>query len=428
VREVLSVAEDWPRLIHMRQRFEEERLEDVGAALEAEMCRAGILDRVSPDSKVIIAAGSRGIPNYPEVILKLVGLLQRQGARVSILPAMGCHGGGHAQGQIRLLEGLGITPASVNAPIIDTMEEIVIGKTPSGIPVYADKTVTEAEHIIVVNRIKEHTEFHGGIQSGLLKMMAVGLGRCQGAITTHNYAVEFGYEQTIREVARACIERLPILAGVALIDAPQGDTAAIRVLPRLDIERGERELLAVARCKTLGLPLENVDLLIVDEMGKNISGTGMDTKVIGRIMNIYEQELTSPHITRIFVRDLSPVSQGNAIGIGLADFTTQRLVDKIDLEVTNLNTVTAVTPEKGRIPLVFPTDRQALSAAFRTLGPKDSKSIRLLWIKNTSSLVDLMASPAACSAIDPELAECASSSLEMRFDQHGNLIAPWQEE
>jgi len=197
------------------------------------------------------------------------------------------------------------------------------------------------------------------------------------------------------------------------------------VLPRLDIERGERELLDVARRKTLGLPLDDIDLLIVDEMGKNISGTGMDTKVIGRIMNIYEQELTSPHITRVFVRDLSAVSQGNAIGIGLADFTTKRLVDKIDFEVTSLNTVTAVTPEKGRIPLAFATDRRALSAAFQTLGPKDAESIRLLWIRNTSTLVDLLASPAACSAIDPERAECVGEPLAMRFDQDGNLIAPW---
>ena len=193
----------------------------------------------------------------------------------------------------------------------------------------------------------------------------------------------------------------------------------------LDMEAAEKRLLQLARQHTLKLPLDTLDVLIVDEIGKNISGAGMDTKVIGRIMNIYEQELSSPHITRIVVRDLTPETAGNAIGIGLADYTTQRLVDKIDFEVTNLNAVAAVAPEKGRIPITLPDDKQALTAAHQTIGPKDETSIRLVWMRNTSSLVELMVSAAAYSAIDPSRIASVEGPMEMRFGEDGNLLSPW---
>lgn len=415
----------FPELYRIRQRVPEEALEDVEGALEAEVSRTSILDGIGQGSKVLIGAGSRGIPNYPAVIRKLAELLRDRGASVSILPAMGSHGGGHGPGQVQVLAELGITPETVGAPVVETMEVVSIGKTPCGIPVCADKSLTEADGVILVNRIKEHTEFHGRIESGLLKMMAIGLGRYKGAVTTHEYAVEFGYEQAIREVSRRCMEELPILGGIALVDGADNRTARVEAVLPPDMAAAETRLLKLARHYTLKLPLDAVDVLIVDEMGKNVSGAGMDTKVIGRIMNIYEQELTSPHITRIVVRDLTPETAGNAIGIGLADYTTQRLVDKIDLEVTNLNAVAAVAPEKGRIPITLPDDKQALTAALQTIGPKDEESIRLLWIRNTSSLVELMASAAAYSAIHPSRIAGVEGPMEMRFGEDGNLLSPW---
>jgi hypothetical protein len=213
-----------------------------------------------------------------------------------------------------------------------------------------------------------------------------------------------------------------------MLEGPGNDTMLIEVLGPVEMEAAEERLLSVARRSSLKLPLDRIDVLIVDEMGKNISGTGMDTKVIGRIMNIYEKELTSPHITRIMVRDLTPEARGNAIGIGLADFTTQRLVEKIDFQVTNLNCIAAVTPEKARVPMVFPNDRQALGAAMDTIGPKDGGSVRLVWVRNTSALVDLMVSAAAYAAIDGQAIDTAQGPMELKFDCAGNLVGPWLEE
>jgi len=415
---------EFPQLYRIQQRIKPIALEDVERSLQTAVSEQGILSRIQPGSKVIIAVGSRGICNYPRVVRGLVELLKAHGAEVSLLPAMGSHGGGTGAGQVHVLAELGLTPEKVGAPIIDTIAVRAIGKTPKGVPVYADENLLTCDHIILVNRIKVHTEFHGKIESGLLKMMAIGLGRIQGAIETHQYAVALGYEETIREVARVYLEKLPILGGIAMIDGPDNQTARIEVVLPDEMERVEQELLAYARILSIKLPLDEIDVLLVDQLGKNISGAGMDTKVIGRIENIYEEELTSPRITRIIVRDLTPETYGNAIGIGLADFTTQRCVEKIDKEVTYLNCITAIAPEKARIPITLPNDREALQAAFRTIGPKDENNVRLVWIKNTLSLVNLLVSSAAKEAIPADKIEVVGGPLPMEFDSQGNLISP----
>jgi hypothetical protein len=416
---------NFPELYQIRQKVDSMALDDVGAALEIRLLESKLLDQVEAGSKVIIGAGSRGIPNYPAVLRKLVALLQDKGADVSLLPVMGSHGGATGPGQVHVLEELKVTPETVGAPIIDTMDVFTLAHTPSGVPVPVDKNLTEADHILFVNRVKVHTEFHGKIESGLCKMMAIGFGRYQGAVETHNYAVSLGYEKTIREVARVYIEKLPLLAGIALVDTPDNRTARIEVVLPENFEETEEGLLAYSRDISVKLPLEDIDVLLIDQLGKNISGAGFDTKVIGRIMNIYEEDLETPRITRIVLRDLTPETYGNAIGIGLADYTTQRCVDKIDVEVTNINCITAVTPEKARIPITLPNDREALQAAFRTIGPKDENNIRLVWIKNTSNIVNLMVSPAARDSIPAENIEVLEGPVEMEFDAEDNLIAPW---
>jgi hypothetical protein len=415
----------FPQLYHVRQRIRPTALADVEGALEARLTANGLLGKLKPGDSVVVGAGSRGIPNYLCVIRKLVELLKARGAAVSILPAMGSHGGGTGPGQVHVLEELGITPESVGAPIIDRMDVVSIGVTPSGIPVVVDRNLMKCDHILLVNRVKVHTEFHGKIESGLLKMMAIGFGRYEGAVATHDHAVVLGHERSIHEVARHYMERLPILAGVALVDGPDNQTARIEVLPPEDFERMEEELLNYARDISVKLPLEEIDILLVDQLGKDVSGAGMDTKVIGRMMNIYEEELESPRITRIVVRDLTPETYGNAIGIGLADFTTQRCVDKIDVDVTVLNCITAIAPEKARIPITLPNDKEALIAAFRTIGPKDGDTVRLLWIRNTSNIVDLMASTAAKDALSEDGIEVVRGPLEMAFNQQDDLISPW---
>jgi hypothetical protein len=278
---------------------------------------------------------------------------------------------------------------------------------------------------MLCGRVKWHTDYSGKLESGLFKMMAIGLGRYRAAVQVHNYAVAMGYEQAIREAAHFCLARLPILAGIALIDASDHQTSEVRVVLPAEMETVEPQLLALARLNSLKLPVDPLDALIVDAMGKNISGTGIDTKVIGRIMNIYEQELTHPKITRIFVRDLTPETGGNAIGIGLADFTTRRLVNKIDFAAMNLNCITAVTPEKARIPISFENDRLALAAVFQTIGPKDAGTVRLAWIRNTLALDDLWVSPAALASVAPDLVERTAGPVDIAFDDDGNLRSLW---
>lgn len=411
-----------PRLYRIRQKFDGKILADVAGDLGQAIAKADLLRSVRPNARVVVAVGSRGIPNYTAVVHALIHHLRQAGANVEILPAMGSHGGGTGPGQARLLETLGISPASVGAPVIETMQVEPIGVTESGIPVLADRSLAQAEAILLVNRIKDHTDFDGPFQSGLLKMIAVGFGRTPGAAQMHRFAVKFGYPRTILEIARVCLRDLPILGGVAMIDGPAGGTAHLEVVPADQFEAAEPRLLEIARQHALRLPLEAIDALIVDEMGKDISGTGMDTKVIGRIMNRYEAEPETPRIARIFVRDLTPATGGNAIGIGLADFTTRRLVEKIDRAATRINTVTAVAPEKGRIPLTFDTDREAVEAMLSTVGPTDAETIRLLWIRNTNRLDELLASPAALAGMDPERIEVIEGPLPLAFDPDDNLI------
>jgi len=416
---------NFPELYQIKQVVNPVALEDVEKAVKERLEATRLLDQVEAGSNVVIGAGSRGIPNYPLVLRKLVEMLKEKGANVRILPVMGSHGGATGPGQVHVLEELKITPDTVGAPIIDTMDVFTLDHTPGGVPVPVDRNLTECDHILLLNRVKVHTEFHGKIESGLCKMMAIGFGRYQGAIETHNYAVALGYEKTIREVARVYIEKLPILAGIALVDTPDNRTARVEVVLPENFEKTEEDLLAYSREISVKLPLEDIDVLLVDQLGKNISGAGFDTKVIGRIMNIYEEDLESPRITRIVLRDLTPETYGNAIGIGLADFTTQRCVDKIDVNVTNINCITAVTPEKARIPITLPNDKEALQAAFKTIGPKDENNVRLLWIKNTSNIVNLMVSPAVKDAIPQEKMEVLRGPVKMEFDGEDNLISPW---
>lgn len=414
-----------PPVYRVRQKTSSDLLRNVPGALTQAVAGSGVLGSIQAGSTIVVAVGSRGIPNYPTVVQHLTRILQGAGAEVKILPAMGSHGGGTGPGQVHLLEGLGITPGSVGAPIVDTMEVEEIGRTRSGIPVLADKTLLQADGILLANRVKDHTDFYGTIQSGLSKMIAVGFGRTRGAAVMHRYAVMHGYDTAILEMAGLCVERLPILAGIAMIDGPAGGTAHLEVVPPNAFEATEARLLEVARANALRLPLDAIDALIVDEIGKDISGTGMDTKTIGRLGTRFVRDPEKPKIVRIFVRDLTDATHGNAIGIGLADFTTRRLVEKIDMAATRLNSVTAMTPEKGHIPLTYETDREALQAMLDTVGPGDPETIRLVWIRGTNRLDELLASPAAVGGMDRSKMEIVEGPLPVAFDPDGDLIPLW---
>ncbi len=413
------------KMVKIEQSLDDTKIKNLKATIITELQKVKFENLIQKGATVAILAGSRGISNLTEIIALLVQEVKNIGATPIIIPAMGSHGGATAEGQKEVLSELGITEAGVGAEVVSSMETIELIQTASGIPVHIDRTAFDVDHIVVVNRIKPHTEYFGKTESGLIKMMAIGLGKHNGAICAHNYAVKFGYEKTLAEIGQAIIEQAPVALGIALLENGYGQTAAISAILPTEIYTSEQQILEEARLKTPKLPFSELDILIVDEIGKEISGTGMDTKVIGRIANIYEPELDYPRITRIMVRNLTDQSHGNAIGVGLADFITQKLRDKIDLKTTYINSITAVTPEKGCLPIVCENDREALEFAVATAGPINAKNARVAWIKNSSKLGEMHISEGLVSEVQRmSNVRIVSEPLELAFDEQGDLKTP----
>ncbi len=423
-----STHREFPELHVIDQGFETAGAFDPGKAVFAEIERTGLLKAVAPGQKVLITAGSRGVACMAEVLAGITAAVKARGGLPVILPAMGSHGGGTAEGQVQVLRHLGQTAASLGAPIHDRLEPVKIGET-EGCPVYADRAALEADHILVVNRVKEHTEFIGEIESGLIKMAVVGLGRIAGAEVMHQLAVRISYVRAIQAIARILFARLPILGGIAILEDKTGALRRLEAVAAKAVFEREPELLKEARHHHAALPFDQVDVLLVDEIGKDISGAGFDTKVIGRIMNIYEKECDRPRITRIVLRDLSAKTGGNAIGIGLADFVHQRVVTKMDPGMTALNSITAVAPEKGRVPITLPSDRTALEAAFQSIGLWDLQSVRMAWIVNTSDLNRIAVSPALAKEAEAGGLSVSGERFALDFDARGDLcgLRSWLE-
>jgi len=411
---------NFPELHMLEQDFKPGPWLDVPSCAREELERTGLLNAVRPGQTVLITAGSRGVGCMVEVLATLAAAVKQKGGLPLILPAMGSHGGGTAEGQIAVLKHLGQTPESLGAPIHDRMEPVVVGEA-DGCPVYADRAAIDADHIVIVNRVKEHTEFIGAIESGLIKMAVVGLGRVAGAEVMHQLAVRASYARAITAMARVLFQKLPILGGLAILEDKTNTVRRLEAVPAATVFEREPELLAEAREHHASLPFDQLDVLLVDEIGKDISGAGFDTKVIGRIMNIYEKECERPCITRIVLRGLSARTGGNAIGLGLADYVHQRVVDRMDAEMTALNCITAVAPEKARIPIVLPSDRLAIEAAFRSIGLWDMASVRMAWIVNTADLKLLAVSPALAAQAHAKGLSVSAERFALPFDEKGEL-------
>jgi hypothetical protein len=411
---------DFPELHILEQNFKSGPAVDAPRCTREKLEHAGLLDPVMPGQTVLITAGSRGVSCMVEVLAAVAAAVKEKGGRPLILPAMGSHGGGTAEGQIEVLRHLGQTPETLGAPIHGRMEPVVVGETEK-CPVYADRAALQADHIILVNRIKEHTEFIGEIESGLLKMAVVGLGRVAGAEVMHQLAVRISYVRAIQAMARVLFQKLPILGGVAILEDKTNSLRRLEAVPAAAVFEREPQLLREAAQHHAALPFDQLDVLLVDEIGKDISGAGFDTKVIGRIMNIYEKECERPGITRIVLRDLSARTGGNAIGLGLADYVHRRVVDKMDAAMTALNCITAVAPEKARIPIVQPSDQKALEAAFRSIGLWTAKSARLAWIISTSDLKRLAVSPALAGEAAAKGITVSKEGFSLPFDSSGEL-------
>jgi len=379
--------------------------------------------RIAPGARVAITAGSRGVANIPALLRGLVSAVRDCGGKPFLLAAMGSHGGGTAMGQRAMLATLGITEDSVGAPIVSDMDVAAVGTTASGVPVSCDKNGLAADAIVVAGRVKPHTDFNGTIESGILKMSAIGLGKAAGARDYHAAFAQLGYERIIREVCAVLFAKTPIVAGVAFVEDHRGNTCAVEAFPTAGIVAGEERLLIEARKRMAVLPFDELDLLVVDEMGKNLSGTGMDTNVTARAVDGRTQKVPSPRVRQLFVRDLSEESHGNATGIGLADFCLQRLADRIDWHPTYLNALTAAQPAAARLPVVCASDREAIGHALAAAGVAHVAGARIVRIPNTLHFESMVVTDAALRTMrDPARYRAGDPTNGLCFDAGGGLL------
>ena len=384
---------NFPRLFRLKQIFKQAALGDPAAAVRAALAELPAAGFIRPGMTVAVGAGSRGISNYDAIVRAVCQELKKLGARPWIVPAMGSHGGATGPGQLEVLARYGITEETMGVPVNSSMEVVELGRS-AGLIVYQDRIAAGADAIVVVNRVKPHTDFHGPIESGLMKMAAIGLGKQKGAQQFHQAAVRMGPIPALLEMARAALRLGKFSFGLGIIENQLHQTARVVAVPTATMEAEEMKLLEQARSLMPGLPFDRVDLLIVDEMGKNISGSGMDTNVIRRASDGSFVKPAPGAVGRIYVRSLHPDGYGNATGLGMADFTHDRVIRAMDTKATWINAMTALMPANARVPMHFPTDREALEVALQTTGHTDLAELKVLWIKNTLSCETLLASEA----------------------------------
>ncbi len=412
-----------PPMRKVRQLFEVPPKVNVAAEIDRQWDRIKDSIDLSDRKDIAVGVGSRGISNLAEAVCAVVANLKAAGLDPFIIPAMGSHGGATPQGQIDVLAARGISQASVGAPVKATMDVVSLGEV-NGIPVFLDKLAHTAAGLVLVNRIKPHTDFDGPTQSGLIKMMAIGLGNQIGAEHYHRLSVVRDMYEIINTAGKALLEKSNFIFGVGLVENQEHETAIVKLVLPDELETVEMALLKEAAEYMPGLPLDEIDLLIIDQMGKDISGAGIDPIVTGRYLCAHMTPKPGPKISRIFVRDLTQASEGSALGIGQADVTTRRLVDKIDFEATAINCLTSCGPEDAKIPLAFQSDREALAAVLMTLRPYTLADLRVVHIKNTLELTHLLISQACTPQLDDDAGvHMESKRYELEFDKNGDLIS-----
>ncbi len=410
-------------LIPVRHHFPHRRLTDIPRDIHDEMTSSGIASGLSPGSRVAIGVGSRGISNIAIIVRAVVDFWHSQGMRPFLFPAMGSHGAGTAQGQASVLAHYGIDESTMGCPVISRFDVISLGRTELGIEAFAGRDAWESDGIFLVSRVKWHTSFAGAIESGVTKMIAIGLGKLDGAQSVHGHSRRHGMESAIRSVASRILGSGRVLGGLAILEDAYHDTAQVTALLADGLIEREEKLLATAKSWMGRIPVPAIDVLIVDEMGKNISGTGMDLKVINRgVAAQYNPWPDTPVIERIFVRDLSPLSYGNGIGMGAADVMHDRAFGKIDMNAGRVNATTSGSLALVRTPLHFPSDRECFECAAATVGKFDTSDVTVAWIRNTLELglVALSENLTDEIAQNPMLA-VAGPPFEMKFDSEGNM-------
>ena len=412
------------RLIVVRQTYPDMRIPDVRGEVRRQMEQSEFAEQLHPGARVAIGVGSRGIANIAAIVLALVQYWRDHGMTPFIFPAMGSHGAATPEGQADVLGRFGITEQTAGCPIVSRLDVVSLGKTDDGVEVFMDAAAHASDGVMIVGRVKWHTTFHGRIESGLMKMMAIGLGKFAGAQKYHTHAKTHGLEHIIRTAGRRVLQSGKMMGGLAIIEDAYHHTARIDAVPAPFMEQRDEEHLALAKSWMPKLPCD-VDVLIVDQMGKNISGTGMDAKVVNRgPASEYNPWPGLPLVQRIFVRDLDPQSHGNAMGIGMADVTTDRLVQAIDWQSTSVNALSSGIPSRIRVPVHFASDRECLEWVSATAGKTNAADVTYGWILNTLALDRVVMSENLRGLVESPAHVDIEAELQCRWDERGNLVSP----
>lgn len=408
-----------PRMMKVRQRFDNEQIEDLTAALNEQLNQEKITTLIKPGMSIAVAVGSRGVDRIVEITAATIAFLKELGAEPFIVPSMGSHGGATAEGQTDVLRHLGVTEESTGAPIRSTMEVVKLGELENGLPVYVDKYASQADGLVVINRIKPHTAFRGPVESGMMKMISIGLGKQKGAEACHQMGFKYMAEN-VPAMANIIMNERPFLFGVATVENAFDRAAIVDVMTKQDIIDHEKDLQVKAKEMLPKLFFDQLDVLVIDEIGKNISGDGMDPNITGRFPTPYATG--GPDVNKMVVLDLTHETEGNANGVGTADFTTQRLVDQMDREATYANGLTSTVCAPTKIATTLANDQEAIKAAIKTCNILDFTKVKMVRIKNTLEIAEIEVSEALREYVEnhPQL-EAVTEPVEWTFNENGNL-------
>ena len=406
-----------PKVIKVRRYFADQKLIDPAEILAMRLKAANL--PVKKGMRIAVTAGSRGISEYKTLMKTTISFLKEKGAEPFIVPSMGSHGGAVAEAQTAMLEGYGITEETMEVPILSSMDVVQIGTTSMGVPVYIDKNAYEADGIILLNRVKLHTGFRGEYESGLLKMLAIGLAKHKGAMMTHSLGFE-NMARNVKEVGTLALEKLPIVGGIASIENGYSELADVFVLRREEILKEEPKILKQSAAMMPIIGLDKIDALIVQNIGKEFSGAGMDTNIIGRYGA--DNMTGGPYVKRLGILDLAEKSHGNALGMGYADFAAKRLIQKTKIEDVYTNALTNLAPRGAMTPMVLPTDKQVIQAAIKSCGILHQDEVKLVLIRDTKHLGEIYMSEAAVKAMRPDVKwESEGDYFDLPFDNEETL-------
>lgn len=417
--------QDFPRVAVVEQTFSRPQISSIGEEIRKPFASGMIPDSRVAGKRICVAVGSRGITDIAKIVKTVIACLKERGAEPFMIPAMGSHGGATEEGQRILLADYGVTPEAMGVPLDTNLETVNLGQTAEGFPVFTSKSAHESDGVILINRVKPHTDFRGDLESGLMKMIAIGLGKIDGANAVHGRIHLHRHDQIFVPIAREVLKQNKILGGLTILENAYHETAAMEMVLPENFETREKELLQQARELMPSLPVEKGDVLIVDRIGKNISGPGMDPNITGRRFSIDARwQEKNPHFTRLAVLGLTKETEGNAVGVGLADFCHKRIIDEMDRDITYLNGIISRNPINAALPLYFETDRQMLSNCFRSLGDgTTADNLRLVRIHDTLSLTRIVVSASLARELPshPQVSKVFDLQ-ELAFDAAGNLL------